>query len=129
MNQIKLLLVDDEVDLVTTLSTRLEMRNFGTEIAVNGEQALKIVDDEIPDVMVLDIKMPGIDGFEVLKRIKQHYPVIQVIILTGHGSDQDETKAMNLGAYAYLNKPVDIDQLVSTIKAACSDAARVREFR
>ena len=118
MDQIKILLVDDEEELVTTLSQRMSMRNFGTNIALNGEQALKVVEDEIPDVVVLDLKMPGIDGMEVLKRMRKHYPGIQVIILTGHGSDKDEAEAKELGAYAYLNKPVDIESLVTTIKAA-----------
>ncbi len=121
MDQIKLLLVDDEEELVNTLSDRMAMRNFGTDVALNGEQALKIVDNEVPDVMVLDLKMPGIDGLEVLRRVKDLYPGIQVIIQTGHGTDQDEKEAMSLGAYAYLNKPVDIDLLVSTIKAAYAE--------
>ncbi len=118
MEPIKILLVDDEEELVTTLSQRMSMRNFGTNVAFNGEQALKVVKDEIPDVVVLDLKMPGIDGMEVLRRMREHYPDIQVIILTGHGTDKDETEAKELGAYAYLNKPVDIDVLVTTIKAA-----------
>jgi DNA-binding response OmpR family regulator len=70
MKQIKILLVDDEEDLVRTLSERMNMRNFGTDIALNGEAALKLVENEVPDVMVLDLKMPGIDGMEVLRRIK-----------------------------------------------------------
>lgn len=118
MNQIKILLVDDEEDLVRTLSERMNMRNFGTDVALNGEQALKIVDNEVPDVMVLDLKMPGIDGMEVLRRMKKHYPEVQVIILTGHGSDKHEKESLELGAYAYLTKPVNIDELVETIKAA-----------
>ncbi|MBU2513976.1 response regulator [bacterium] len=118
MKQIKLLLVDDEEELVKTLSERMTMRDFGTDIALNGEEALKIVDNEVPDVMVLDLKMPGIDGMEVLKRIKKHYPEIQVIILTGHGSDKDEQDSMELGAFAYLTKPVNINLLVAKIKEA-----------
>lgn len=122
MDQIKILLVDDEEELVKTLSQRMNMRNFGTNIAFNGEAALKIVEDEIPDVVVLDLKMPGIDGMEVLRRIKNHYPGIEVIILTGHGSPNDEAQAKKLGAFAYLNKPVNIDELVDLIKQAHAHA-------
>lgn len=118
MNQIKILLVDDEEELVKTLSERMNMRNFGTDVAFNGEEALKLVDNEIPDVMVLDLKMPGIDGMEVLRRIKNHYPEIEVIILTGHGTEEDEREALDLGAYCYLTKPVDIENLVAHIKSA-----------
>lgn len=118
MKQIKILLVDDEEDLVRTLSERMNMRNFGTDIALNGEAALKLVENEVPDVMVLDLKMPGIDGMEVLRRVKKYYPEIQVIILTGHGSEKDEKEALELGAYCYLTKPVNIDKLVMHIKHA-----------
>jgi DNA-binding response OmpR family regulator len=127
MNQIKILLVDDEEELVTTLSQRMSMRNFGTNIALDGEQALKLVENEIPDVVVLDLKMPGIDGIEVLRRLRNHYPAIQVIILTGHGTDKDENEARELGAYAYLNKPVDIELLVSTIKDAYFEGSKLQE--
>ncbi|MBW2092669.1 MAG: response regulator, partial [Deltaproteobacteria bacterium] len=82
------------------------------------EQAIQQVSDEVPDVMVLDLKMPGIDGLEVLRRIKKHYPQVQVVILTGHGTDKDEIEAKKLGAFAYLQKPVDLEQLVDTLKKA-----------
>jgi len=118
MSQIKLLLVDDEKELVKTLSERMIMRDFGTDIALDGEAALKIVDNEVPDVMVLDLKMPGIDGIEVLKRIKKHYPEIEVIILTGHGSEKDKNAVLELGAYSYLTKPVEIELLVEKIREA-----------
>ncbi len=118
MKQIKILLVDDEEELVRTLSERMNMRNMGADFALNGEEALKLVDNEVPDVMVLDLKMPGIDGMEVLRRIKKHYPEIQVIILTGHGTEKDEKEALELGAYCYLTKPVDINNLIMHIKNA-----------
>jgi DNA-binding response OmpR family regulator len=72
----------------------------------------------VPDVMVLDLKMPGIDGMEVLRRIRKAYPEVQVIILTGHGTEKDEKEARKLGAYEYLQKPVDIERLIDTIKNA-----------
>jgi DNA-binding NtrC family response regulator len=112
------LLVDDEEEFVKTLAERIQMRDLGPDVAFSGEQALKIVDDEVPDVMVLDLRMPGIDGLEVLKRVKKTYPKVQVIILTGHGSKKDEKEARRLGAFDYLQKPADIETLVKTIKKA-----------
>lgn len=121
MEKIKLLLVDDEEDFVKTLSERIQMRNLSPQVAFNGEEAMQIVEDEVPDVMVLDLKMPGIDGMEVLRRIRKQYPEVRVIILTGHGSDKDEREAENLGAYGYLNKPVNLDVLIGTIRKAYTD--------
>lgn len=118
MEKIKVLLVDDEKEFVDALKERLEIRDLPSGVAYNGEQALQIVEDEIPDVMVLDLKMPGIDGMEVLRRIRKAYPEVQVIILTGHGSEKDEEEARRLGAFEYLQKPVDIDELVRLLRLA-----------
>jgi DNA-binding NtrC family response regulator len=115
---IKILLVDDEKEFIDTLSERIKMRELEPDVAMNGEEALKLVSDQIPDVMVLDLRMPGIDGMEVLRRVRKEYPDVQVIILTGHGTKKDEKEARKLGAYEYLQKPVDIDKLVKTIKKA-----------
>jgi len=114
----KILLVDDEREFVLTLSERLEARNLESAVAHDGEEALAIVETDAPDVMVLDLKMPGIDGLEVLRRVKQERPETEVIILTGHGSDRERVRATELGAFAYLNKPVDIDELAETMKQA-----------
>ncbi len=114
----KLLLVDDERQFVQTLSERLLMREIGSVVAYDGESALNIIKEEEPEVMILDLKMPGIDGIEVLKRVKQTNPKIEVIILTGHGSEEDRKKCMELGAFAYLEKPVDVNLLSETIKKA-----------
>ncbi len=118
MENIKVLLVDDEEEFVKSLSERVKMRELGSEIALNGEKALQIVKDQVPDVMVLDLKMPGIDGMEVLRRVKKAYPKVEVIILTGHGSEKDEKDARRLGAFDYLQKPVDIESLVQCIRHA-----------
>lgn len=118
MQEFKVLMVDDEEDFVRTLAERMKMRDLDSDVALDGEQALQIVKDEVPDVMVLDLKMPGIDGMEVLRRVRKAYPQVQVIILTGHGSEKDETEARRLGAFAYLQKPVDIEKLVQTLKNA-----------
>ncbi len=124
MEKIKLLLVDDEEEFVRTLAERLQMREVGSEVALNGEQALEMVSDEIPDVMVLDMRMPGIDGLEVLERVKKQYPQVQVIILTGHGSAKEEAIARRLGAYEYLNKPIEIDHLLATVRRAWSGISK-----
>jgi DNA-binding NtrC family response regulator len=118
MKEFKVLMVDDEEDFVTTMAERLEMRDVSPDVALTGEQALERVADDIPDVMVLDLKMPGIDGMEVLKRVRKAYPQVQVIILTGHGSEKDEAEARRLGAFAYLQKPVDMEKLVKTLRDA-----------
>jgi two-component system response regulator CpxR len=94
------------------------MRNMGSAIAYSGEQALSLVKEEEPDVMVLDLRMPGVDGIEVLREIKQKHQDVEVIVLTGHGSKEDEEVCMRLGAFAYLRKPVDIDKLSQTMQEA-----------
>jgi CheY-like chemotaxis protein len=114
----KVLLVDDEREFVQTLSERLQIRDMGSAIAYDGESAMNIVSDDEPDVMIIDLKMPGINGVEVLKRVKKTRPEIEVIVLTGHGSDSDKQLCIDLGAFAYMQKPVDIDLLSDTIKEA-----------
>ncbi|MFZ5774529.1 MAG: response regulator [Thermodesulfobacteriota bacterium] len=118
MEDIKILLVDDEEDFVRTLSERLNLRDLSSQTAMSGQEALDQVGDRLPDIMVLDLRMPGIDGMEVLRRTRKHYPHIQVIILTGHGNDLDEAEARRLGVFDYLKKPVDIELLVDRIRAA-----------
>ena len=118
MKEFKVLLVDDEQDFVESLAERINLRDVNSDVALNGEEALDRVKDDIPDVMVLDLKMPGIDGMEVLRRVRKAYPDVQVIILTAHGTDKDEEEARRLGAFDYLRKPVQIDKLVETMKAA-----------
>jgi CheY-like chemotaxis protein len=114
----RVLLVDDEREFVQTLSERLLLRDMGSAVAYDGESALEMLREDEPDVMILDLKMPGIDGMEVLKRVKATQPEIEVIILTGHGNETDRETCMNLGAFAYLQKPVDIDILSETMKKA-----------
>ncbi|MGB6064369.1 MAG: response regulator [Desulfomonilaceae bacterium] len=118
MKEFKVLMVDDEEDFVKTLAERMQMRDLDSEVALSGEAALQVVEEQIPDVMVLDLKMPGIDGMEVLRRVRTAYPQVQVVILTGHGSEKDEAEARRLGAFAYLQKPVDIEKLMVTLKNA-----------
>ena len=114
----RVLLVDDEREFVQTLSERLLLRDMGSAVAYDGESALEMLNEDEPDVMILDLKMPGIDGMEVLRRVKATQPGIEVIILTGHGNETDKETCMQLGAFAYLQKPVDIDVLSETMKKA-----------
>jgi len=115
---LKVLLVDDEEDYVRTMAERMEMRDVGSHVALNGEQALAMLEEDLPDVMVLDLKMPGMGGLEVLEAVKNKYPRVQVIILTGHGSEKEEAIAMRLGAFAYFQKPVDIQDLMAEVRRA-----------
>jgi CheY-like chemotaxis protein len=114
----KILLVDDEREFVHTLSERLQTRNLEAAVVYDGEEALSFVASDEPEVMVLDLKMPGIDGIEVLRRVKRDHPAVEIIILTGHGSRKEEAEAKRLGAFAYLRKPVDIDLLTKTMREA-----------
>jgi len=114
----RILLVDDEKEFVQTLSERLRMREMTTAVAYGGEEALAIAGKEETDVMVLDLKMPGINGYDVLKNMKAQRPHVEVIILTGHGSEEDRKRCLEMGAFAYLQKPADIDRLTETMKAA-----------
>ncbi len=114
----RLLLVDDEREFVQTLSERLLIRDMGSAVAYDGESALSLIREDEPEVMILDLQMPGIDGIEVLRQVKKTNPNIAVIILTGHGSKADRETCMQLGAFAYLQKPVNIDELTATIKKA-----------
>ena len=118
MKDFKVLLVDDEQEFIETLSERLKMRDMDAKLALDGEKALAAVEADEPDVILLDLKMPGMDGMEVLRRIKKAYPHVQVVMLTGHGTEKDEEQALRLGAYAYLQKPVDLERLVVTLRDA-----------
>ena len=117
---IKILLVDDEKQFVDTLAERLAMRGFSARVAYDGPQALKAV-EEPTDVIVLDLRMPGMDGFEVLRSVKKSNPQVQVIILTGHGGDAEEQTAYRMGAYNFLKKPMDINELLNSIRMAYRD--------
>ena len=116
--EMKVLLVDDEEEFVKTLAERLKLRDLGSDTVYDGEGALDYVEKQEPDVMVLDLRMPGIDGMDVLKKVKEAYPEIQVIILTGHGTEKDEEEARRLGVFDYMQKPVDIDSLIQRMKDA-----------
>ncbi|MEJ2720785.1 MAG: response regulator [bacterium] len=120
----KFMLVDDEKEFVHTLSERLRTRDLESSIAYDGEQALEMLEEKEADVIVLDLMMPGIDGIETLRRVKRDHPNVEVIILTGHGSDREKKQAEELGAHTYLRKPVDIDVLARVMREAYAHARR-----
>ena len=112
------LVVDDEKSIVQSLSGLLSDEGFEVSTALNGYEALKVVDSESPDVVLLDIWMPGIDGIETLKEIKKYNPYIQVIIITGHGTIETAVKATKLGAFDLVEKPLSIDKIILAINNA-----------
>jgi two-component system, OmpR family, response regulator CpxR len=118
-----ILLVDDEKEFVDTISERLGTRGIGASVVYSGEEALAWIEAHPTEVVVLDIRMPGMDGLEVLGRIKQRRSRIEVIMLTGHGSAREARLAEELGVFAYFTKPQDIDRLAATIRRAL-DAAQ-----
>ncbi|MEJ2658365.1 MAG: response regulator [Desulfobacterales bacterium] len=118
MDRIKILLVDDEKEFVTTLAERLELRNMNVSIAMDGEAALALVENDPPQVVILDVMMPGLSGLEVLEKIKAINSRIQVILLTGHGATKDGIRGMQLGAFDYLIKPIDIEELIKKVNEA-----------
>lgn len=118
MTKLKLLLVDDEMDFVNTLAERLKLRGFQVQTAVDGESALKIIENDPPQVVVLDVLMPGLSGLDVLQQMKARVPQIPVILLTGRGSVTEGAEGMQLGAYDYLMKPINIDILIQKMEKA-----------
>ena len=118
MSEFKVLLVDDETDFVVPLSKRLRKRNLEVYSATSGQEALDFLSQSLCDVVVLDVKMPGMDGIETLRRIKEVAPLVEVIMLTGHANVEVAIKGMELGAFDYLMKPVDIDDLLYKLQDA-----------
>jgi len=119
---INILLVDDEEDFVEMLSLRLEEKGEKVFTAKSGSECIECLEKQSIDVIILDLKMPGMDGIETLKHIKSQHPLVEVIMLTGHGTAETAVDGMKLGAFDYLIKPSDFDTL--TLKL---DAARKRK--
>ena len=130
---IKVLLVDDEKDFIDSLSQRLELRGFVVVTALSGDDALDLIrqNDNDIDVVVLDVLMPGKDGIDTLREIKQIRPLLNVIMLTGHATVATAIDGMKLGAYDYLMKPTDTQDLVEKITKAhalkCEHEERIRK--
>jgi len=115
---VKVLLVDDETEFVNTLTKRINKRDINAFSVGSGEAALEFLDRNPVDVVVLDVKMPGMDGIQTLRAIKERHPLIEVIMLTGHASVEVAIEGMELGAFDYLMKPMAIDDLLYKIEDA-----------
>jgi len=114
----KVLLVDDEKEFIKNLSQRLELRGLRVTAATRGPDAIECAENESFDAIILDLAMPGMDGLETLKRIRAKHPDAEIIMLTGHASVKSSVEAMKLGAEDYLEKPVDLGELLSKISEA-----------
>jgi two-component system, OmpR family, response regulator len=128
MENLRVLVVDDEADFLETIVKRLQRRKIDASGVDGGKKALEIVENERFDVVVLDILMPGMDGIETLKLLKKKKPFIEVIILTGHGSVESGLQGMQFGAFDYIMKPAELDELLEKIQQAY-ERKRIHEDR
>ncbi|MCP4370325.1 MAG: response regulator [Deltaproteobacteria bacterium] len=119
MDNLIVLFIDDEVEFLETLMKRMNKRGVKAMGAASGEEGLKHLGQHPVDVVVLDVKMPGLDGIQTLQEIKKIKPLVEVIMLTGHASLETASEGMTMGAFDYLMKPIDIDELLYKIQDAC----------
>jgi len=124
MERLRILLVDDEEDLVGAMAEHLALRGFQVETATSASEALRRLHEDQFDVLILDVKMPGTGGLNLMAEMKKQRPDLPVILFTGHGSVADAERGMQEGAFEYLMKPMDVDELVETI---CRAAASKKE--
>lgn len=120
MDPLRVLIVDDEGELVSALSQRLALRGFDAEGVTTAVEALERLDAEPWDVVLVDVKMPGMGGLELLRQIKDRHPEVQVVLITGHSSVREAEEGSALGGYEYLIKPVPIDELARVLRAAAA---------
>ena len=119
MSAVKLLLVDDEKPFVETMMKRLKKREIDVKAAYDGQEALNYLEENSgAEVVILDIKMPNMDGMTALKEIKSKFPLVEVIMLTGHATVETGIEGMKMGAFDYLMKPCDMDQLILKVNEA-----------
>ncbi len=114
----KVLLVDDESDFLDVMRERLAARGFEVSTSVSADEALNKIKDDFYDAVILDLQMPGMDGIEALKKMKESSPELQVILLTGHGSVEKGVEAIKLGAMDFFEKPADLETISEKIKKA-----------
>jgi DNA-binding NtrC family response regulator len=124
-DKIKLLIADDEVKFLESLAKRLEIRGFYVAKASDGRQALQYASKERFDLALIDLKMPIIDGKQVLRYIKEHNISVEVIIMTGHGSEELAEECLKIGAFGYIPKPYEFDKIIEILKTAY--AAHLKE--
>lgn len=122
--KIKLLIVDDEERFLESIAKRLQMRDFEVTTATRGAEAVEIAREEKFDLALLDLKMPGMDGKQVLQILKNEHKYLEVIILTGHGSMDSAVDCTKLGAFSYLPKPYELEKLLDTLRQAYEERMR-----
>jgi DNA-binding NtrC family response regulator len=128
MSIAKVLLVDDEVSFVETFSERLELRDFEISKAFSGQEALQVLEENKNiEVVILDVKMPDMDGIETLAEIKRKYPLVEVMMLSGHADVASAIDGMKQGAFDYLMKPVDMDRIITKVTEAAAKKRRHEE--
>ena len=118
MEKFRVLIIDDEVDFVETIVKRLRDRGLEAEGALSGPEGLQLLDDKEFDVIILDVKMPKMNGIETLREIKKKKPLVEVIMLTGHGSVESGIQGLQLGAFNYVMKPVPLNELLKQMTQA-----------
>ena len=118
MEDFRVLIVDDEPDFLETIVKRLRKRKIDTTGVDSGKKALELLEREPFDVVILDIRMPGMDGIETLKEIKHKRPLMEVILLTGHASVESGMQGIQNGAFDYVMKPAEIDDLLEKVRQA-----------
>jgi len=129
MERAKLLLVDDETAFLDAMKKRLSKRGFHVETSESGMDAMERLEDAHDDieVVILDVKMPGIDGIETLREIKRKYPMVEVVMLTGHATVNSAIEGMKQGAFDYLMKPADIEGFTTTVTAAAEKGRQQKQ--
>jgi two-component system OmpR family response regulator len=128
MADLKVLLVDDEQEFLEPMAVRLARRHIACRTAQSGEEALRHLRNEHFDCAVVDVRMPVMDGLELLRRIRKSFADVPVVLLTGHASVELGIQGMELGAFEYLMKPVDLDELLDTIRRAAQELALMPGF-
>ena len=118
MEKFRVLIIDDEVDFVETIVKRLRDRGLDAEGALSGPEGLQLLDNKEFDVIILDVKMPKMNGIETLREIKKKKPLVEVIMLTGHGSVESGIQGLQLGAFNYVMKPVPLNELLKQMTQA-----------
>lgn len=129
MVDLKVLLVDDEQEFLEPMAARLARRSISCTTAQSGEEALRYIHKECFDCAVVDVRMPSMNGLELLRTIRKSFPMLPVVLLTGHASVELGIQGMELGAFEYLMKPVELDELLDTIRRAAQESALIPDLQ
>jgi DNA-binding NtrC family response regulator len=127
MEEMKLMLVDDEERFLSTTAKLLARKGFKVFTALSGSEALDHLKQHNIHVVILDVKMPGMDGIAILKEIKRSFPLVEVVMLTGHGTVESAVEGLKSGATDFLSKPMDIDELILKAREAFEKRRRLEE--